>query len=351
MRIEMKYKKRTDNKIMQMKNGLLLSLLLISGSLIFITCKKVEPLQFQNPGSYTDEYYANLRAYKKSDHPICYGWYSDYAQTFSYGMHFKGLPDSIDIISLWGGIPTLKKDDSLASYNPVAYEEMRFVQKTKGTKMLAVKIIRMQEQDWTTLDSAGIIEYGKYLLRMVTENDLDGLDLDYEPNNGQYVDYMNGSRLTTLVQYLGQFVGPKSSSPEKLFVVDFYNDIPPKETEPYVNYFVNQAYTQGTTTNSASNLQSRYNRNTWIPTKKFIVTENIGDWWQNGGSPFTEANGNTISPVDGLRMYSLEGMARWNPTQGKKGGWGAFYFVRDYNSNPPYKYMRRGIQAANPSRY
>ena len=332
-----------------MKKGSLLAILIITGSLFFITCKKIDPIQFQKTYLYSDEYYENLRAYKKSNHPICYGWYSDYAQTFSYGTHFKGLPDSIDIISLWGGIPSLKEDDSLASYNPTAYNEMRYVREVKGTKMLAVKIIRMQAESWTTLDSTGIIEYGKYLLRMVTEHELDGLDMDYEPNNGSFVDYLNGSKLTILVKYLGQFLGPLSTNPDKLLVVDFYNDIPPKETEPYINYFVNQSYTQGTTTNSAANLQSRYNRNTWCPTTKFIVTENIGDWWQNGGSPFTEANGNTLSPVDGNRMYSLEGMARWNPTQGKKGGWGAFYFVRDYNSDPPYKYMRRGIQAANPA--
>jgi Putative glycoside hydrolase Family 18, chitinase_18 len=334
-----------------MKTGLLLALLTISSALIFIACKKTDPLQLQNTKTYSDEYYANLRAYKKTDHPICYGWYSDYAQTFSYGTHFLGVPDSIDIISLWGGIPSLRKDDSTASYNPTAYNEMKFVREVKGTKMLAVKIIRMQEQSWTTLDSAGIIEYGKYLLKMVTDHDLDGFDMDYEPNNGSFTDYLSGNKLTILVKYLGQFLGPKSSNPDKLLVLDFYNDIPPPETEPYINYFVNQAYTQGTTSSSATFLQGRYNRNTWCPTKKFIVTENIGDWWQNGGSPFTEANGNIYSPVDGSHMYSLEGMARWNPTQGKKGGWGAFYFVRDYNSDPPYKYMRRGIQSANPARH
>src|SRR5689334_4977910 len=114
---------------MRMKNRLSWGLLLVGASLLMNACEKVEPLEYQNPRNYIEEYYANLRAYKNSDHPICYGWYSDYAQTFSYGMHFKGLPDSIDVISLWGGIPSLKKDDSLASYNPVAYEEMRFVQK------------------------------------------------------------------------------------------------------------------------------------------------------------------------------------------------------------------------------
>jgi hypothetical protein len=217
--------------------------------------------------------------------------------------------------------------------------------KTKGTKMLAVKIIRMEEESWTTLDSAGIIEYGKYLLRMVTEHDLDGFDMDYEPEG----DFLAGNNLTILVKYMGQFLGPKSANPDKLLVIDYYSQVPPAAVEPYVNYLVNQAYTQGTTTNSAKNLQNRYNLvASWLPPKKFIVTENLGDWWQNGGSPFTEANGNTLD-ADGNQLYSLEGMARWVPTQGPKGGFGAFYFVRDYNLSPPYKYMRRSIQDANPA--
>ena len=42
-------------------------------------------------------------------------------------------------------------------------------------------------------------------------------------------------------------------------------------------------------------------------------------------------------------------MARWNPIQGKKGGFGAFISQRDYNSNPPYKHFRLGIQLQNPA--
>jgi hypothetical protein len=297
-----------------------------------------EALELLKPYRYDDKYYENLRAYKESPHQICYGWYADYSQTYSYGQHFLGVPDSIDIISLWGGVPTPQT-------NPIAYEEMRFVQEVKGTRMLAVKIIRMQAESWTTLDSAGIIQYADTLLAPVFKWDLDGLDLDYEPEG----DWLSGDRLTILVKYLGQFVGPMSPNPDKLLVIDYYNTRPPADVEPYINYLVNQAYTQGTTSNSAANLQSRYNLvASWCPPEKFIVTENIGDWWQNGGSPFTEADGNTLT-AGGERMHSLEGMARWNPTQGQKGGFGAFYFIRDYNSDPPYKYMRRAIQAINPA--
>ncbi len=307
-------------------------------SIAWAGCKK-ETIDLQKPYEYSDEYYANLRAYKKSKHQICFGWYADYSQTFSYGMHFMGLPDSIDIISLWGGIPDKEKE-------PKTYEEMRFVQKVKGMKLVMPIIVQVEGSGHEATEE-GAKAYADELIDMVFDNDLDGLDIDWEPVSGTYLN--NASNFAKMVEHCSKRLGPQSGS-GKMLIVDYYNHTLPNNIEPYLDYVVNQAYTQGTTSNSGANLQTRYNRvAAWCPPEKFIVTENIGDWWQNGGSPFTEANGNTISPFDGLRMYSLEGMARWQPTQGQKAGFGAFYFVRDYNSNPPYKYMRRAIQAANPA--
>jgi hypothetical protein len=262
------------------------------------------------------------------------------------------LPDSLDFCSLWSGIPSLKENDSLSTYNPIAYTELRRAKEVKGIKFVIPEIVRMQKYSWLELSDKGIRDYANYLLRMVFDHDLDGLDLDYEPNNGQFVDWIannQGANFVKLVQILADSVGPKSKHPEKYLIVDYYTDYIPPAIEPYINYLVNQSYTQGTTSSSATFLQNRYNSVSWLPPSKFIVTENFGDWWASGGSPFTEANNNTISPIDGNRMMSMEGFARWNPKQGKKAGWGAFYFDRDYNNTPPYKFVRRSIQIVNPA--
>jgi hypothetical protein len=220
------------------------------------------------------------------------------------------------------------------------------VQQVKGMKLVSPVIVVLEGNDFP-IDDNGLKMYADKLVKMIYDNELDGLDMDWEPTSTAYL--ADATKFAKLVEYCSDRLGPMSGT-DKLLIVDYYNHTLPSSIEPYVNYLVNQAYTQGTTTNSATNLQTRYDRvSSWCPPHKFFVTENIGDWWQNGGSPFTEANGNTISPFDGTRMYSLEGMARWNPRQGAKGGWGAFYFVRDYNSNPPYKHIRRGIQAINPA--
>ena len=331
-------------------------------TMVFVNCKKQttpETISVENPFQQSKEYYENLRAYKKTDHQVFYGWFAaygnaegvnaDYKQSASWGEHIAGLPDSLDFCSLWSGIPSLKKGDSTTTYNPIAYNELRSSKTVRGIKFVIPEICRIQKYNGKfALSVDGMRSYANYLLRMVFDNDLDGIDLDYEPNNGQFVDWLSGSNFAQFVQILGDSVGPKSKHPDKYLIVDYYTDAIPASVEPYINYLVNQSYTQGATSTSATFLQGRYNAVSFCPTRKFIVTENMGDWYATGGAPFTEANGNTLT-AEGTQMYSLEGFARWNPTQGKKGGWGGYYFDRDYNSSPPYNYVRRSIQIVNPS--
>jgi len=322
----------------------------------------IEALEIQELKTYDEQYFENLRAYKKSDHCLSFVWYAAYAplegvegykEPASWGERIIGLPDSLDICSLWMGIPS--NDPGNEDYSPVAYADMIYVRETRGTRFVAPTITRMNHvitlKDGTEYDLSqnqtdeGIAVYGQYLVDQVLDADIDGVDLDYEPEG----DWMQGENFTKLVQYIGQYFGPQGSYPDKLLLVDFYSQYPPAETEPYVNYYVRQAYTQGFTEHSAARLQSYYNSITWAAPEKFIVTENFGSWYENGGSPFTEADGNTLT-TDGSRMYSLEGMARWNPVQGKKAGFGAFYVDRDYYSKAgPYYNMRRCIQIANPA--
>lgn len=311
-----------------------------------------EALDLQTPYTYSEQYYENLREFKKSDHSVSFMWFADYSASHSYGLHFMGLPDSLDICSLWGGIPSDIEGRPNTFYNPKVYKEMRFIQEVKGTKLTFVTFPSVGVNAWleeypteTKEDTLNLIKaFGDSLIRTMDYNKLDGMDLDYEIHG----DWMHGENFVTLIEYLGKHIGPKSERPEKMLIVDFYSDYPPAGTEEYVTYFIRQAYTQGFTEHNASRLQSYYNNIGWTSPSKFIVTENIGDHWQTGGSPFTEVDGNQFKS-NGERLYSLEGMARWDPYEGKKGGFGAFYGHRDYNSNPPYKHFRNGIQAQNPA--
>lgn len=355
-----------------MTNKIKLIPLLTFGALLLALagCVKEKALELQVPYTYDDQYYANLRAYKQTDHTICFGWFAAYApiagvtgykDPASWGERILGLPDSMDIVSLWLGIPG--NDSTSKAYAPIAYADWKYVREKKGTRFVSPTIVNFNNpvtlKNGTVFDptlasnrnDSGIAVYGQYLVDNVLDNDLDGVDIDWEPAGGEFLNSPN-TNFVKLIQYIARYLGPKSSNPDKLLIIDFYSQAPPAATGEYANYFVRQAYSQNTGgIQTAANLQNYYNAvQAAIPPGKFIVTENFGDYSRDGGTPFTEANGNQYT-TDGSVMYSLEGMARWNPTQGKKAGFGAFYFDRDYYSptGVPYYNVRRCIQIANPS--
>jgi hypothetical protein len=343
-----------------MKKYLYILLTGIVGFLMSSCDTDIENTIIQKEVVSSEQYLQNLREYKATEHSICFGWYAGYTSegSPSAGLHFTGLPDSMDIVSLWSAIPSNNSEYAETnSYNerylPTAYEEMNYIRKVKGTKVVMCTICRIANTSFPKTD-AGIQAYALHLVKCIYRNDLDGLDLDYEPEG----DWLQTANFTKFITILGEYLGPQSNS-GKMLIVDFYSQTPPAETEPYVNYFVRQCYGAS----SASALQTSYDAiSSWCPPGKFVATEQMGWYWQTGGVKFTEANGNTKDSYENP-IYSVLGMARWNPTQGRKGGFGGFYFEYEYNTTRPanqtigdvestaipYFSLRRGIQEQNPA--
>ncbi len=304
----------------------------------------IETIDVQKPYTYSELYYQNLRDYKASDHSIAFGWFAQYGAQNSMAVRFNGLPDSLDICSLWGGIPN----------TPDIWEDLRFTQKTKGTKMLVVAITRIDaetdEHDFKKAyneakameagdekDAAlnrAIEMYAEYFLDQVFQNDLDGFDADYEPEG----DWLSGDRFNYFMQYLAKYMGPNPditkeerlkliqarygadvTDTDKLLCVDSPGD-PSSALQPICNYYFKQAYGGGTSTG-------------W-PIEKTVFCCNMGDNWSG-------------------TMSSMYTQARYQPSQGRKGGFGAFFIHRDYNvheNNPrPYGRFRECIQIQNPA--
>lgn len=312
---------------------------------MFASCDNdVENATVVAPTTYGPQYYKNLRDYKKSDHSIAWGWFADYTQSTSLATRFLGLPDSLDICSLWGGIPS---DDSThvdTHYLPEVYREMKYVQEVKGTKLVVPTIIRIRTRPefydsiWVKQNDpqAAMRAYAQDLLRPIFENGLDGIDMDYEPEG----DPLSGGNLDYFVEYVGQFVGPMASpentftypdgftikgNPEMLLCIDYFGSTPSGNTNQYTNWYVNQTYggSPGRVPFSG------------CPTEKVVYTENVGDNWK------------------AAECGQLLNYARYQPSTGRKGGFGAFFMHRDYINTgygcSNYANMRHGIQIQNPA--
>lgn len=312
---------------------------------MFASCDTdVENATVVAPTTYGPQYYKNLRDYKKSDHAIAWGWFADYTQSTSLATRFLGLPDSLDICSLWGGIPS---DDSThvdTHYLPEVYREMKYVQEVKGTRLVVPTIIRIRTRPefydsiWVKQNDpqAAMRAYAQDLLRPIFENGLDGIDMDYEPEG----DPLSGGNLDYFVEYVGQFVGPMASpdstftypdgftikgNPNMLLCIDYYGSAPSGNTNKFTNWYVNQTYggSPGRVPFSG------------CPTEKVVYTENVGDNWK-------------AAECGQLLHY-----ARYQPSTGRKGGFGAFFMHRDYINTgygcSNYANMRHGIQIQNPA--
>jgi hypothetical protein len=301
-------------------------------------------------------YYANLRVYKKSDHAVCFGWAGNsivYAGGVGWVPGFENLPDSMDIVSLWGdGAGFWVAPDA----GTAKYTQMQSVRQRKGTKFVAcawsyqvVNLMKSRFPDLYKTDiMAAIDSTAKAISDYVDQHQIDGFDFDYEPDYGDRTIFGDTrgrgvSGYTTddphtqrLFKALSKYMGPQSGT-DKVLIIDGQFDL---GVEPYVNYLAQQAYNAS----SDATLQQRYNNfgGGILPSKKFIVTENM------------QANGarGVKYTVDGVEIGSVLGMATWNPTQGRKGGFGGY--IIDSDSKPDasgrqYHYLRTGIQIQNPS--
>jgi hypothetical protein len=351
------------------------------------SCDDIETVQEQghdivSATTYAELYYQNLREYKETDHEIAFGWFSKYGGEVSMANRFAGLPDSMDLISLWGGIPT----------NPIDLAEMRECQTKKGIKFMPVDICRINKADnqeafkqhWLQIkdqEEAGTLtgdalqaaeyevmrEYGLYCVDLVFNNDLDGFDIDFEPEG----DPVDGDNFYQLFMEMAKYLGPnpeitkeeryaliearygtavaqKKGSCDKYLCIDAYGQDPSTSTtmDPdngkyayadYINYFLSQDYNGMIT-------RSRY------PAEKVVHTVSVGEHWSDNPATTSNAVGDYYSKTGLLYTY-----ASYKPASGRKGGFGGFIINDDYtitNLNPyPYARLRDCIQICNPAIY
>ena len=343
---------------------------LVAGMAMF-SCTEVEKIQVEHIGGYntmnneeSEAYYARLREYKDQmwnyGRPVAFGWFSDWSPYgAARGGYLTSVPDSMDIISMWSGAP------GRFEITPEQKADKEFVQKKKGIKLLEVSLlshlgkgrtpesvyadlyVQAEEEGWsdyqleeakkfarwdywgfTSHDLSNFEElkaahtrFAKALCDSLVVNEWDGFDIDWEPGSG-FNDadgtLANNSRqdelIVHLVKEMGKYIGPMSD-PEgkghKLLCVDGSMSVFESNCPEYIDYFIEQAY---------GGYRAIYSDTP----EKYILCENFEKYAVDGGY--------------------IMGHASYMPTNGYKGGVGAYRFQKDYDNTPDYKWMRKAIQ-------
>ncbi len=333
-----------------MKKKNILAFVLSAGFIMngLMSCStEIEALNIVQPEIKSEQYYADLRAYKqRNDHEVFFGWFGGWnADSPNMINLLRSVPDSVDIISIWSG--THSKED------------LDYVQNVKGTRVtftiFAHKIPEQfmggEKRDQVTKE--GIEAYAVALVDTMKKYGYQGIDLDYEPGyadpaGGPFTGPLVGpsyvypnykDNMEIFVKKLGEYIGPKSGTSYLLIIDGVPYDVKPELAE-YFNYGVVQSYNSP----GYTDLQSRFDMAAargWKP-EQYIFAETFeGAKNVNGGVSHKLRNGETVP--------SLIGMAHFLPMyQGKlatrKGGCGTYHMENDYMSTPNYKYTREAIQ-------
>lgn len=326
----------------------------------------------------TDEYYKQLREYKKSDHQVTFGWFGNWTGVgASYEKSLAGLPDSVDFVSLWGG---------WKNPTPAQLKDLRYVQQVKGTKALMVFIVqdigdqltpaayseslekRKEYWGWKDGDDAaikGAIEkYANAICDTIDKYKYDGFDIDYEPHYG-HSGTLGGDleKMTIFIETLSKRIGPKSNT-GRLLVIDGEPQSIPSKTGPCFDWFIVQAYRCRGYADLNFRLSNTIKNFEGVMTpeevaKKYIVTENFEDFALQGGYPFfrnPDYKSNTETPGVPRYIPSLKGMAKWQPTingvELRKGGIGTYHMEYEFvvaGKTGTYPFLREALHIMNPS--
>ena len=271
---------------MKIKNILAVSALALT---TLASCSKWTDMEIQHPVDLTkpghdEAYYKALRDYKNSDHQIAFSYYSAWTGVgTNMQSSLMGRPDSVDLISLWGGWK-----------NPTEAQlkDLRAAQQKKGLKAMicflvldmgagvtpdpteAEKATLKEGESWThkywgwstaqtpegkAARRAAVVKYANAICDLIEKYGYDGFDIDAEPNYSHpfstnyemwRMDREDGvsTLMTLFIETLGKRIGPMAETEagrKRILAVDGEPDALPPTHAKYFNYFIIQAYGDG----------------------------------------------------------------------------------------------------------
>lgn len=330
-----------------MKNSIKHFLLPLVCGIALFSCEKQttpEPVQIQRPELQSpivrdDVYYARLRAYKKTDHKLAFGWFGSWtAINPSEQSRLRSAPDSMDIISIWSQWHSLSREQ---------IEDKAFVQQVLGTKVvfcISAKDVPEEFKVDGQITDESLKDYARAWGKdSIDKYQYDGIDIDFE-TAADHVGPLSGNLelFKKFCEELSQYIGPKSGT-GRLFLIDGNLESLDEGINEFCNYGVAQAYAvAGQNGDRQLDWKFQFMKEKGWNINQMIFTENFESYWKTGGIAYD-------AQEDGIFEWSLLGMVNYANKRDAT-GFGAYHMEYEYGHwDMPYKYMRQAIQWANPA--
>lgn len=314
------------------------------------------------------KHYEAIREYRKTDHVLGFGWFGNWtAKGTDPNAYLKGLPDSVDFVSLWGTRGSLTQEQK---------EDLEYFQKIKGGKALLCWIVqdvgdqitppgKTQSDYWLKEKGGGdpikaCEAYADAIADTIQKYNLDGFDIDYEPGYGHssrnslmpisqpsvWIADASSAGETEVNQYMYAFIKKLRARLDamgkgKLLVMDGEPYLLTPETSKMIDYYIYQAYWEGSST-AVRNKIKNDDLDNYI--RKTIVTVEFEQNWRTGGvTYYTSDKYPELDYKHGAQIYDY---ATLDIDGIRIAGIGTYHMEYD-KQDMPYKWLRSALDRAN----
>lgn len=310
------------------------------------------------------KYYSELRAWKQTPHVRGFGWFGGWtAKGTDPQKYLRMLPDSVDIVSLWGTHGELTEDQKT---------DLKLFQDVKGGKVLLCWIVsnvgdqltpkgKTATDYWITEKGGGdflegVKAYANAICDTIEKYDLDGFDLDYEPGYGHsgnmatttaWISETENVNMYTFIKTLYDRLNPKG----RIVVMDgepYYMD---RATSKMVSYYIYQAYDEATTARALQKLENGgtfgYEEVDYLDNwegKSFLTLE-FQKYSKTGGFPRYTSSNPEIQKLDAGRQI-MDYATMLMPNGKRIAGIGTYHMELDTEGGS-YRFLRQALNAGN----
>ena len=310
------------------------------------------------------KYYSELRAWKQTPHVRGFGWFGGWtAKGTDSQKYLRMLPDSVDIVSLWG---------THGSLTEAQKTDLKLFREVKGGKVLLCWIVQNLGDQltpqgknatdyWVTEKGGGdflegVKAYANAICDTIEKYDLDGFDLDYEPGYGHsgnmatttaWISETGNVNMYTFIKTLYDRLNPKG----RIVVMDGEPYYMNRATSKMVSYYIYQAYDEATTARALQKLENGgtfgYDEEDYLDNwegKSFLTLE-FQKYSKTGGFPRYTSSNPEIQKLDAGRQI-MDYATMLMPNGKRIAGIGTYHMELDTEGGS-YRFLRQALNAGN----
>lgn len=324
------------------------------------------------------KHYEQIAEYRKKDRVLGFGWFGNWTAKGSDPMaYLKALPDSVDMVSIWGTKGALTEDQKA---------DLKYFQDIKHGKAMLCWIVedtgaqitpegKNAEDYWLTERGGGDYvkaaeAYADAIADTIVKYRLDGFDIDYEAGYGHQSRWSRLSQTGVTIAPGGNNVAfafikrlydrfqaeTAKDGRKRLIAFDGEPDLLSPEAAEMIDYFIFQAYWEGNT----ARVLNKINQVSHLPNheRKTIITVEFEQTWRTGGMHPNSGAANwggrqnytsTVYPELNGKAYSAQlldyATLDW-PSGIRIAGIGSYHMEYD-KMDYPYKWLRMALDRAN----